>query len=135
MYPDKQISPELSFDCRELIPFDREDMMELLGNLLDNACKWARHEILVQIICNSTLRITIEDDGPGINEQDIGKLTTRGRRLDEHTPGHGLGLSIVADIIQHYRGELHFTRRLDGNDGLRVEIKLPLEQYSNCSQR
>jgi len=108
---------------------DRNDLTELLGNLLDNGCKWAqaRVRIAAEIDAKSTSRtaliIVIEDDGPGIAEADRAKVLERGGRADEATPGHGLGLSMVHDTVALYGG----TMRIDGSPfgGARLELKLP----------
>ncbi|AEG00019.1 sensor histidine kinase [Methylomonas methanica] len=92
------------------VHFDREDMLEMLGNLLDNACKWAKHRIDVDIAFSDTLTIRVADDGPGCPETDAKTLTQRGLRLDESIKGHGLGLAIVLDIVDSYRGSLQIGR-------------------------
>lgn len=82
---------------------DPEDLFELFGNLLDNACKWARQRVVVsQPPGMSSLAISIADDGPGCPADMLGELTQRGVRADEHTPGSGLGLAIVQDIANGY---------------------------------
>ncbi|EWC40618.1 sensor histidine kinase [Stutzerimonas stutzeri] len=108
--------------CR--LPRDREDMLELLGNLLDNACKWAKHQVVLTIERRSdgfTLRV--DDDGPGIAPQQREKVISRGIRLDETAEGHGLGLGIVSDILSAWRGEWKLEESPLG--GLRVSIDLP----------
>lgn len=87
---------------------DREDMLELLGNLLDNACKWAAHHIYCNISGSDAINIRIEDDGPGRSEQELEQMTQRGVRLDETVDGHGLGLAITTDIVKLYGGNIHF---------------------------
>lgn len=109
----------------QMLPLDHEDMLELLGNLLDNACKWARRRVDVQISLGRELVLTVADDGPGIAEEDRDTLLRRGGRLDEQEPGHGLGLAIVRDLVEAYRG----TLELDESDrlgGLSVNVSLPL---------
>lgn len=103
-----------------VLPADREDMLELFGNLLDNAAKWCDKSINVQINNNG---IVIEDDGPGCPLKDMDALIQRGLRLDEKHQGHGLGLAIVGDIVDHYRGKMHFDNSPD-TGGLRVSIRL-----------
>ncbi|MCP4044084.1 MAG: GHKL domain-containing protein [Gammaproteobacteria bacterium] len=104
---------------------DREDMLELLGNLLDNACKWAASEVRCGIITGSnTVQLTVEDDGPGCSEQELAQISQRGVRLDEMAEGHGLGLAIVKDIVKLYAGEMRFDHS-PGLGGLRIAVVLP----------
>ncbi|MEL7559985.1 sensor histidine kinase [Stutzerimonas chloritidismutans] len=108
-------------NCR--LPWDREDMLELLGNLLDNACKFARSEVRLQIEqLGAGYVITVDDDGPGIPEARRDAVLERGTRLDEHAEGHGLGLGIVRDILAAWRGELSLEQSELG--GLCVRIRL-----------
>ena len=106
------------------LPLDQEDMLELLGNLLDNACKWARQRVDLQISLGEGLVITVADDGPGIAEDEREALLRRGGRLDEQEPGHGLGLAIVRDLVDAYRGTLALGRSASLG-GLAVSISLP----------
>ena len=109
----------------EVEPFgDREDMLELLGNLLDNACKWAASRVVCRIEGGERIGILVEDDGKGLEDDDIHHLTERGTRLDENAEGHGLGLAIVGDIVKLYDGSITF-RRSDELGGLSVRILLP----------
>lgn len=102
----------------------REDLEEILGNLLDNACKWARRTVrLVARDAAGGLRLEIEDDGPGLPPDRLAEAVRRGRRLDEATPGWGLGLSIVADLVDVNGGRLDLGPSSLG--GLRVVIALP----------
>ncbi|MEO8061987.1 MAG: ATP-binding protein [Pseudomonadota bacterium] len=108
---------------------DRNDLTELLGNLLDNACKWAKSRVRIaaqidtQAISRTALLIVIEDDGRGIAEADRARVLERGGRADEATPGHGIGLSMVHDSVALYGG----TMRIDSSPlgGARFELKLP----------
>ena len=104
----------LEIDCRiaEDARFrgDREDLLELCGNLLDNACKWAKSKVRITASDGSGLKFTVEDDGPGCSAQALGQISQRGVRLDESVEGHGLGLSIVRGIIEAYGGEIEFGR-------------------------
>ena len=107
-----------------LLPWDREDLLELLGNLLDNACKWADGEVLLSIEPNvDGYRILVDDDGPGIAQADRQNVLERGLRLDEQVDGHGLGLAIVRDIVEAWGGSLSLLESPLG--GLRVSIELP----------
>lgn len=115
---EMQVKPGLS------LPWDREDILELLGNLLDNACKWADSEVLLTISQQeASFSIVIEDDGPGIPEARREEVFSRGARLDEQITGHGLGLGIVRDIVQAWGGHLQLEASHSG--GLRVRIDLP----------
>jgi len=118
---------EISYSVAEnVLPFgDREDMLELIGNLMENACKWAKKKVLCTISGNGSVSIVIEDDGSGLSDKEINKLAQRGSRLDEDVEGHGLGLAIVADIIELYSGQIRFGKALEFQ-GLRVEVILPL---------
>ncbi|MDD5276801.1 MAG: sensor histidine kinase [Methylovulum sp.] len=93
-----------------LVNYDREDFFELIGNLLDNACKWAKHHIVIEISFTETLAISVADDGPGCANADAQLLTQRGLRLDESVTGHGLGLAIVRDITEFYGGSFNVGR-------------------------
>jgi signal transduction histidine kinase len=107
--------------------WEREDVLEVLGNLLDNACKWANSQVSLTIRQEPAgLLITIDDDGPGIPETERERLVSRGVRLDEQMPGHGLGLAIVRDTVEAWQGHLEFQRSPLG--GLRVLLRLPLPQ-------
>lgn len=106
------------------LPWDREDLLELLGNLLDNACKWADAQVRLSVeerpqgFC-----LVVDDDGPGIPQARRDEVFGRGTRLDEQTHGHGLGLGIVRDIVDACGGTLNLGDSEWG--GLRVEIELP----------
>ncbi|MGF6141256.1 sensor histidine kinase [Pseudomonas laurylsulfatiphila] len=106
------------------LPWDREDLLELLGNLLDNACKWADAEVRLSVteLANG-FELSVEDDGPGIPEERRDQVFSRGTRLDEQTHGHGLGLGIVRDIVDSWGGTLSLLESEWG--GLKVVIKLP----------
>lgn len=113
IYADKKLTFEFKAPD-QLFPYDREDMLELLGNLVDNACKWAANIIAIEVAGSSdTLTIKVADDGPGITDEQKKDLTQRGLRLDESQPGHGLGLAIVDDIVAFYGGELILKKSLD----------------------
>jgi len=105
-----------------------QDLQEILGNLLDNACKWAQHR--VQIAATSTtaaggrrLQIVIDDDGPGIEAGRRDTVIARGARLDEAVPGSGLGLAIVSELVGLYGGSMKLGVAPMG--GLRVSVELP----------
>lgn len=103
---------------------EAEDLEEMLGNLLDNACKWARSQVVIRARCaNDRLLIVVEDDGPGIPGQRQNEVLERGRRLDEEVPGSGLGLDIAQDIAGLYRGSITLGRTSGG--GLNAQLDLP----------
>lgn len=104
---------------------DADDLEEMLGNLMDNACKWARSRVVVSgRRVEGGLRIAVEDDGPGIPEERRPEVLKRGRRLDETMPGSGLGLDIVQDIAEIYGGSLQLN--VSSMGGLRVDLELPI---------
>jgi len=106
------------------LPWDREDVLELLGNLLDNACKWADSEVRLGIASDAEgYRLWVDDDGPGVPEGQRQQVLERGSRLDEQVDGHGLGLGIVRDIVEAWGGQLALSESPQG--GLRVIIELP----------
>lgn len=103
---------------------DRQDVEEMLGNLMDNACKWAATRVRVSAeLQGKDVVITIDDDGPGVPEELRADVLARGKRLDEATPGSGLGLNIVHELAELYHGSLV----LDASDlgGLSVRLTLP----------
>lgn len=113
-----QVAPGLQ------LPWDREDLLELLGNLLDNACKWADAEVRLSVSeTPQGYRLAVEDDGPGIPEAQRDQVFSRGARLDEQRVGHGLGLGIVRDIVEVWGGVLQLQESELG--GLKVLIQLP----------
>lgn len=126
---DKQL--EISVDCDEDLMFDgeKEDFDELLGNLLDNAAKWATSKVHVAVarrekgLRRAILQIEISDDGPGVPVDKRDSMFDRGKRLDEQVPGTGLGLAIVRDIADMYGGDVQMNTALLG--GLRVTLRLP----------
>jgi len=109
---------------------DRADITELLGNVLDNACKWCRSRVLVRAHveprrpAGQSLQICIEDDGPGIAPEDRSRVLARGVRADERAPGHGLGLAMVADTVSLYGGDLSIGQSQQLG-GARLDIALP----------
>jgi len=123
MYYDKAIEFETHIPAQMTLAADREDMLEMIGNLLDNACKWARHKVRISISREPTTQIDIEDDGPGVDPDKLEAITRRGLRLDETTEGHGLGLSIVNEIVTSLAGELELLQSQDLG-GLHARIRL-----------
>ncbi|WP_110950578.1 sensor histidine kinase [Pseudomonas bohemica] len=109
------------------LPWDREDILELLGNLLDNACKWADSAVCLAVTQQTAgYCLLIDDDGPGIPEVQRTEVLGRGSRLDEQMSGHGLGLGIVKDIVEAWGGQIQLLSSPLG--GLQVRIELPERQ-------
>src|SRR5262249_61707630 len=110
---------------------ERKDLDEMLGTLLDNACKWGKSRVYfaAEIATADTvtrkrqLKIAVEDDGPGLSPEQRAKIGKRGMRLDESKPGSGLGLSIVSDLAASYRGRLALGASEHG--GLKAVLALP----------
>ncbi len=124
MYQDKNIDIVLKDLMGLHFKGDAQDLEEMLGNLMDNACKWAGAKVVVSGEQRGTrLMINIEDDGPGIPEDQTGTVLQRGRRLDETVPGSGLGLAIVIDLANLYNGSL--TLHKSGLGGLDARLELP----------
>jgi signal transduction histidine kinase len=133
LYREKELS--YSIDCPADIRFqgERHDLEEMLGNLLDNASKWARSRVSLVAAAVATpgngaaggwLEVRVEDDGPGLTKEQLAEPVTRGRRLDETKPGSGLGHSIVADLAYCYNGKFELARSEAG--GLSARLTLPL---------
>jgi signal transduction histidine kinase len=131
VYADKELAYELRFEPETIRYGDREDMMELFGNLLDNASKWARQRVRLSVVLGECFDISVEDDGPGIPDDVQDDLTRRGVRFDERKAGHGLGLSIIKDIVTQYDGATSFSKS-PGLGGLRVQIRL--SAATNCRE-
>lgn len=122
LFPDKTITLAISKTLK--IEADREDMMEIFGNLLENACKWSDSTVHCQVkVIHKKLLITIEDDGAGIKPDTYQHLLSRGIRADESTPGHGLGLAIVNEIVNTYGGDIKLEQS-PTLQGLQVRITL-----------
>lgn len=125
IYREKSVEIESTVPPEARFVGDREDLLELFGNLLDNAFKWGRHRIALQVTSGPDgFLISVEDDGPGCPPEALERLSTRGVRVDESAVGHGLGLAIVSDIVAQYGGEISFglSERLGG---FLVRAKLP----------
>lgn len=116
----------IAVSCEKTIVFagERQDLEEMIGNLLDNACKWARQHVRVSVeAAAGRLTARIEDDGPGMPPDSAQRMLERGARLDEQVEGWGLGLSIVRDVATLYRGTIAFEPSALG--GLAVVLSLP----------
>jgi signal transduction histidine kinase len=107
------------------VELDREDMLELIGNVMDNACKWAETRVRLTVTVAKTLMVDIEDDGPGVEDKAYEAIQQRGTRLDEAAEGQGLGLAIVNEIVAQYGGTIRIERSPELG-GLRVIVAIPL---------
>jgi signal transduction histidine kinase len=123
---------DLAVDCPEDLRFrgEKQDFDDMAGNLIDNACKWAKSEVRVvaEALPSSGsdrlfFELTIDDDGPGLAADRRDEALRRGRRIDESKPGSGLGLSIVVDLAGAYGGKLNLSNSPLG--GLRAVLVLP----------
>jgi signal transduction histidine kinase len=125
IYRDKALSIQYQIPTGSFFSGDRDDLLEVLGNLLDNACQWAVHQVRLTVTDNAEgLGLRVEDDGPGCPPEQLDLLTQRGVRIDESHGGHGLGLAIVADILEHYEGRLHLGCSSELG-GFLAEVEIP----------
>lgn len=105
---------------------EKQDFEEMVGNLLDNACKWASSRVKAEVRRGGggkRFLVIVDDDGPGLTKSERAKVGQRGQRLDESKPGSGLGLSIVADLAHLYKGRFELEPSPEG--GLRARLELP----------
>jgi len=109
VYRDKDIIFNCTVTEKDYFLGDQTDLMELLGNLIDNACKACRSQVEIQVIQSKNLCIGISDDGPGVPKDKRESLLTRGARLDTYESGHGVGMAIVSDLVKSYNGTLTIT--------------------------
>ncbi len=106
------------------VKIDPNDLRELAGNILENAVKWSKDEVITTISRSGNFaEITVEDDGPGIDPAQIQQMTDRGMRFDEKTPGTGIGLAIVHDIVEVYGLKMSIQNRQ--SNGLSIKLLLP----------
>ncbi|PFG08675.1 MULTISPECIES: sensor histidine kinase [unclassified Marinobacter] len=125
LYPEKSFELSTSLTEEFRWPIEEHDLNEILGNLLDNAGKWSTECVELSLEQrNGLAQIVVTDDGSGVSESDQVHLGQRGRRLDEQTPGHGLGLAIVRDIVARYGGHASFSSGSKG--GLRVLVEISI---------
>ena len=124
IYADRELAMAVDVAADHAIRGRREDLEEMLGNLLDNACKWAKSSTSVRSVReNESIVILVDDDGPGIAAALREAVLQRGVRADEATPGSGLGLSIVCDLAELYGGTIQLESSPKG--GVRARLCLP----------
>ncbi|MDX1571142.1 MAG: ATP-binding protein [Xanthomonadales bacterium] len=130
VHAEKQVACSFEIDPGAAFHGERGDLLELLGNLLDNAFKWCRREVVLTAVVlpagtalRPGIRILVEDDGPGIAEDEVERVVRRGVRGDEQVPGHGIGLAIVGEIVDMYGGRIDIGRSDLG--GARVTVEFP----------
>jgi two-component system sensor histidine kinase PhoQ len=129
VYARKDLSIELSVSATAQFIGDRGDLTEVLGNLLDNACKWCKSHVRLTVDTDATasvrerLSVVVEDDGPGVSEDDRARIGRRGVRTDENMPGHGIGLAMVQDTVEMYGGDVVIGTSSLG--GARFALRLP----------
>jgi signal transduction histidine kinase len=131
IHRSRGIDIEVKADPQARFRGERQDLEEMAGNLVDNACKWAAARVSIEAMVERPaephtgprLRIIVDDDGRGLSEAERAQVSRRGQRLDESKPGSGLGLSIVVDLAGLYGGSLTLGSAPIG--GLRAELVLP----------
>jgi signal transduction histidine kinase len=133
LFAERGIDIEVTGEATLLARCEREDLTEMLGNLMENACKWARRQVHVRVEASgSRICVRIEDDGPGLAPTEIALARSRGMRLDEAVPGSGLGLAIVTDLAVLYGGELELSPVGRSGPGLRASLWLPLARSGDA---
>ena len=130
IHRDRDVAIDVDAGTAAKFRGERQDLEEMVGNLVDNACKWARSRVFIETSRPSVFRrgptmlhIIVDDDGQGLSDAERMQASQRGRRLDETKPGSGLGLSIVTDLAALYGGRLTLDSAPIG--GLRAELVLP----------
>jgi signal transduction histidine kinase len=131
IHRDRGIVIDVEADVSAKFRGERQDIEEMVGNLVDNACKWAEERVFIEVLVERgsgaalgpMLRIIVDDDGRGLSPTERAQVSRRGQRLDESKPGSGLGLSIVVDLAALYGGSLTLGTAPIG--GLRAELVLP----------
>ena len=123
VYRSKNVRGEIEMPADLVFQGDKGDLVEILGNLLDNAYKWCRQRVLIVGLEDAGLNLVIEDDGPGVPADAVAAALRRGTRLDETVPGSGIGLAVVAELVAQYGGKLEIRRSDLG--GAAVHLNFP----------
>jgi two-component system, OmpR family, sensor histidine kinase PhoQ len=132
VYAQKALDWQLSLSEPAVFTGDEQDLMEIAGNLLDNACKYGRKRIAISLTqTDEQLSVEISDDGPGIAVAYRDKILERGRRLDSLEPGQGIGLAITIDIVSSYGGSLDISQSALG--GACFKLVLPITSSTSTT--
>ena len=124
LHADREITIDADTPADHVVRCQREDLDEMLGNLLDNACKWAKSRVTVTSrLLDQDVAVTVDDDGPGLDPSMREAMLQRGVRADEAAPGSGLGLAIVRELARLYGGSIALDRAPAG--GLRAILRIP----------
>jgi signal transduction histidine kinase len=124
LHAERGLAIQVDVDPAHTVRAEREDVDEMLGNLLDNACRWARSQVAISSTSTGpAVIVTVDDDGPGLDASMREAVLQRGVRADEGVPGSGLGLAIVRDLAELYGGSIALSRSPSG--GLRARLQLP----------
>lgn len=127
VYQDKHIQFDQHLPAKLKLRVDEGDMLEMLGNIMDNACKWCRQRVRVNCTLHQgRAKLTIADDGPGIDPSQVDLILQRGGRIDQAVPGQGIGLAVVVDIVEAYQGRLSVTHSDLG--GAAIALDLPANE-------
>jgi signal transduction histidine kinase len=124
LHADRNLTIAIDVPAGQAVRVEQADLEEMLGNLLDNACKWARSRVALSTESTGTsLVVIVDDDGPGVADGMLESVLQRGVRADETAPGSGFGLAIVRDLAEVYGGSIALSRSPLG--GLRAKLTLP----------
>src|SRR5271163_1938441 len=130
LHRERNIAIALDVPSQARFRGEQQDLEEMVGNLVDNACKWAQARVAIEVLADAPageneprVRVIVDDDGPGLSPAERERVAQRGQRLDESKPGSGLGLSIVVELANLYGGVLTLGTAPIG--GLRAELALP----------
>jgi signal transduction histidine kinase len=131
LHRDREIAIDVDVPAHARFRGEQQDLEEMVGNLVDNGCKWAQSRVAIEVLTDEAeaddergrVRIIVDDDGPGLSPAEREQVALRGQRLDESKPGSGLGLSIVVELARLYGGGLTLGTAPIG--GLRAELALP----------
>ena len=126
VHRDKSVAVEIVVEPALCLALDEGDLMELLGNVLDNAFKWCGHTVRMSAEAKANrILLSIEDDGPGIDPAQWNNILQRGVRADETVPGHGIGLTVARDIVAAYQGEIELGRSHLGGAAIHLLFPQP----------